>query len=254
MTISITGTHRYAQKLSAGEPALACFNIIPDPTTAEALSFAGFDIVIVDLQHGQATLHDLPNFVRAIDAHGAAPFARTPWSAPQDIMRAVDAGAVGIIIPMIETPEQARLAAEAARYPGRGNRSFGPVRPGLRDTEYANSIVHVYPMIETGAALESVDEIAAIEGVDGLFVGPVDLGLSMGIPALKAMTHPDVAAGIDTCIAAARKYGKIVGVPALNEEHARELIAKGAGWVSIGDDRKFVREAGAAALKPWTAR
>jgi 4-hydroxy-2-oxoheptanedioate aldolase len=252
--MNITGTHRYAANLNASQPSVGCFNIIPDPGTAEALAYAGFDIVIIDLQHGLATLQQLPDFVRAVELHGAAAFARVAWMEPQDIMKAADAGVAGIIIPMIETPEQARAAAVAARYPDRGNRSFGPVRPGLRDTGHANGIVHVYPMIETGSALESVEEIAAVDGVDGLFVGPVDLGLSMGVAAAEAMRHPLVAAGLEASIAAARKHGKLLGTPASGHEHARELLAKGADWVSVGDDRAMVRLASAEALRPWKTR
>jgi 4-hydroxy-2-oxoheptanedioate aldolase len=251
-TVKIEGSHRYAQRLEQGEPALACFNAIPDTQTAETLAAAGFDIVAVDAQHGAVTLHDLPDFVRAVELHGAATFVRVPWTAPEDIMRAADAGVAGLIIPMIETADEARTAAFAARYPPRGNRSFGPVRPHLRSTDSANDRVHVFPMIETVGALAVVDEILALDGVDGVFVGPVDLGLSLGLKAEEAMHHPDVVAGLDACIAAARRHGKLVGTVSVSTEHAQQLIAKGIDWVSLGDDRKYVRLSAAAALAPFT--
>jgi 4-hydroxy-2-oxoheptanedioate aldolase len=250
-TVKIEGSHRYAQRRQRGEPALACFNAIPDTQTAETLAAAGFDIVACDAQHGAITLHDLPDFVRAVELHGAAAFVRIPWTAPEDVMRAVDAGVAGLIVPMIETAEQARAAASAARYPPLGNRSFGPVRPHLRSTDAANDRVHVFPMIETAAALAAVEEIAAVEGVDGLFVGPVDLGLSLGLKSDEAMHHPDVVAGLDAAIAAAHARGKLVGTVSVGTEHARELIGKGVDWVSLGDDRKYVRLSAAAALAPF---
>jgi len=252
--MKISGTHRYARRLEAGEPSLACFIAIPDTLTAEAIAHAGFDIVVVDLQHGGASLYELPDFVRAIELHGAAAFVRVPWTAPQDIMRAADAGVAGIIIPMIETAEQAEIAAHAARYPPRGNRSFGPMRAERRTTDAANGIVHVFPMIETQGALAAVDEIAATEGVDGFFVGPVDLGLSMGVRAEEAFHHTDVVAALDVSIAAAHKHGKLVGTVSSSTEHARELIERGVDWVGIGGDKGFVREGAQAALKPWLPR
>ncbi|MCW2494502.1 aldolase/citrate lyase family protein [Jatrophihabitans sp.] len=248
---SIVGTHRYAQRLAAGEQPLVCFNAIPDTLTAEVLAQSGFDVVAVDLQHGGISILDLPDYVRAIELHGAAAFVRVSWTSPQEIMRAADAGVAALIIPMVETVEQAELAARAARYPPRGYRSFGPMRPALRATDRANEFIHVYPMIETATALAVVDDILAVDGVDGLFVGPVDLGLSMGIPSDKAMRHPDVVAGLDACLAAARKHGKLVGTPAVDTDHARELLAKGLSWVSLGEDKKFVRLAAAEALAPF---
>lgn len=250
---TIVGSHRYARRLEAGEPSLVCFSAVPDRLTVETLSHAGFDIVVVDLQHGGATLHELPDFVRAIELHGAAAFVRVSWASPQDIMRAADAGVAGIIVPMIETPEQALLAAHAARYPPRGNRSFGPMRAIRRGTDDANDVVHVFPMIETVGALATVAEIAAVEGVDGLFVGPVDLGLSLGVKAEAAFHHPDVVAGLDASIAAVRKHGKLVGTVASSIEHARELIAKGVDWVGIGGDKGFIREGAQAALASMAA-
>lgn len=250
--MTIAGTHRYAQRLAAGEPSSACFSAIPDRLTVETLAHAGFDIVVVDLQHGGATLHELPDFVRAIELHGAGAFVRVSWAAPQDIMRAADAGVAGIIVPMIETPEQAVLAAHASRYPPRGNRSFGPMRAQRRATDDANGIVHVFPMIETRGALAAVDEIAAVDGVDGLFIGPVDLGLSLGVRAEEAFHHPDVVAGLDASIAAARKHGKLVGTVSSDADHARRLVDRGVDWVGVGGDKGFVRDGAQAALRAWT--
>jgi len=251
--MKIVGSHRYAQRLEAGEPSLACFSAIPDRLTVETLSHAGFDIVVVDLQHGGAGLNDLPDFVRAIELHGAAAFVRVSWAAPEAIMRAADAGVAGIIVPMIETREQAVLAAHASRYPPRGNRSFGPMRALRRPTADANDVVHVFPMIETRAALAAVDEIAAVDGVDGLFVGPVDLGLSLGLRVEEAFHHADVVAGLDASIAAAQKHGKLIGTVASDHEHARALVRRGVDWVGAGGDKGFIREGAHAVLREWAS-
>lgn len=171
---------------AAGEVTLGAWCMIPGALTAEALGGCGFDWVLVDMQHGCMDYETALAMIRAIDLTGAIPVVRVPWNDPGIIGRVLDAGALGVIIPMIQTPDDARRAVEACRYPPAGRRSFGPVRVGLRDgpTYFAtaNDRVLVIPMIETVEALASVDEIAAVPGVDALFVGPFDLSIALGLP------------------------------------------------------------------------
>jgi len=160
--------------------------MIPDPLTAEALGRAGFDWVLIDMQHGCMDYETALAMIRAIDLTPAIPVVRVPWNDPGIIGRMLDAGALGVVVPMIQTREDARRAVEACLYPPAGRRSFGPVRVGMRDGPgyfiEANERVAVIPMIETPEALANVDEIAAVPGVDALFVGPFDLSIALGLP------------------------------------------------------------------------
>lgn len=250
----VTGTHRFATNVERGAPSLAAFQTLADPGAAEALSLAGYDIVVIDLQHGGASMRDLPEYVRAVELHGAAAFVRVPWPSPPDIMRAADAGASGIVVPMIESAEQAAMVARSARYPPRGNRSFGPLRPGFGGTDHANGSLHVVPMIETPGALAAVDDIVSIDGVDGVFVGPMDLGLSLGATAAEAIRHPDTVAGLDRVVAAAARHDVVVGTIGTDPDHVDELLGKGVAWVAVGSDKAFVQSGAAAAVRSWTAR
>lgn len=198
MTLSIQAAHGRGQaregfltvslkaRWTAGDVTLGAWCMIPEPLTAEALGRAGFDWVLVDMQHGCMDYETALNMIRAIDLTPAAPIVRVPWNDPGIIGRVLDAGALGVVIPMIQTAGDAKRAVEACLYPPKGRRSFGPVRAGMRDGPgyflEANSRVAVIPMIETPEALASVEEIAAVPGVDALFVGPFDLSIALGLP------------------------------------------------------------------------
>jgi 4-hydroxy-2-oxoheptanedioate aldolase len=214
------------------------------------MAAAGADFVIVDLQHGEATAEDLPGMIRAVDLHGATPMVRVPWCEPSVIMRALDAGAEGIVVPMVEDAEQATVAARATRYTPRGNRSFGPMRKA-RSTQDANDTIRCYPMVETPLGLANVDEIMAVDGVDGVFIGPVDLGLCLGIPGPESYRHPEVLAAVETCVASASAQGKVVGTVSNGPDHEQALFDRGVSFVSLGADKAFVTAGMAAALARW---
>ncbi|RAV76533.1 HpcH/HpaI aldolase family protein, partial [Aerococcus loyolae] len=170
----------------AGEVTLGAWCMMPGALSAEALALLGFDWVLIDMQHGGMDYQMAVDMIRAIDLAGVAPIVRVPWNDPGIIGRVLDAGALGLVIPMIETVEDARRAVDACLYPPAGRRSFGPVRVALRDGNgyfaTANDRVAVIPMIETSAALAAVDEIAGLPGVDAVFVGPFDLSVALGLP------------------------------------------------------------------------
>ncbi len=168
------------------EVTLGAWCMIPSSLTAEILAKGGFDWVLVDMQHGCMDYQTAVEMIRAIDLAGITPIVRVPWNEPGIVGRMLDAGAMGIVAPMIQNPDEARRLVEACRYPPAGRRSLGPVRVGARDgmgyVAGANNRVCVIPMIETVEALGAVEEIAAIPGVDALFVGPFDLSFSLGLP------------------------------------------------------------------------
>lgn len=241
-------TDRYRTKLDAGEGAIAALCTVSDLNIAEILA-VHFDMVMVDLQHGAAGLDRLHSLVLAIERHDAAAFVRVGWNQPQDIMRALDLGATGIIVPMIETAEQARHAAVATRYPPLGTRSFGPMRPGSLTTTEANRTVQCFPLVETVTGMQNLTEILDVEGVDGVYVGVGDLAISMGIGIAETYRSDAIAASVAAAVSAARERGKLVVTSAPDPEFADGLFDSGVDCVIVGLDKAmFIAGARAASI------
>lgn len=167
------------------EVTLGAWCMIPTSLTAEILAKGGFDWVLIDMQHGCMDYQAAVEMIRAIDLAGITPLVRIPWNEPGIIGRMLDAGAMGIVAPMINSVGEAQSLVDACRYPPIGKRSLGPIRVGARDgmgyVATANDRIAVIPMIETVDALAAVEDIAAVPGVDALFVGPFDLSFSLGL-------------------------------------------------------------------------
>lgn len=224
---------------ASGEVTLGAWCMIPEPLTAEALGRAGFDWVLVDMQHGCMDYETALNMIRAIDLTPALPIVRVPWNDPGIIGRMLDAGALGIVIPMIQTAEDARRAVDACLYPPKGRRSFGPVRVGQRDGQgyfmEANDRVAVIPMIETPEALANVEKIAVVPGVDALFVGPFDLSIALGLPPGDNDGKPVFDEAIVRISAAARSAGIATAVLS-NAKVAPLRIEQGFQMISTTTD------------------
>jgi 4-hydroxy-2-oxoheptanedioate aldolase len=173
-------------KWRAGEACLGAWLSIPDAWVAEAVSRQGFDYVCIDLQHGMIDYPDATNLILAIHAGGSLPLVRVPSNDLAAINRVLDAGARGVIVPLIESVQDVRRCVEACRYPPAGRRSYGPNRAALIGGagyfESANADVLCIPMIETRPALEAVEELVSVPGVDAVYVGPNDLSLALGQP------------------------------------------------------------------------
>lgn len=193
------------------EVTLGAWCMIPSSLTAEILAKGGFDWVLVDMQHGCMGYETAVEMIRAIDLAGITPLVRVPWNEPGIVGRMLDAGAMGIVAPMINSVEAAQSLVDACRYPPLGKRSLGPVRVGARDgmgyVGAANARVAVIPMIETAEALAAVEDIAAVPGVDALFVGPFDLSFSLGLPPGDNDGKPPFDDAIARINAAARARG-----------------------------------------------
>ncbi|TVV76725.1 HpcH/HpaI aldolase family protein [Sphingomonas solaris] len=217
---------------------------IADGVSIELMGKAGFDFVILDTQHGGIGWADLLTAFQALDVGGTRGLVRVGWTDPMQIMRAMDLGALGVVVPMVSTAEQARPAAQAVRYPPHGIRSFGPVRSAYTAEGTATEPLCMV-MIETAEAIDNVDAIAATPGVDGLFVGPVDLALSLGLGA--ALVMPDaVKAAIDKVVAACRRHDVVSGCAALGAANAREMMDRGVQFITIGADAGYIRRGAAA--------
>ncbi|HEX5379579.1 MAG TPA: aldolase/citrate lyase family protein [Phenylobacterium sp.] len=224
---------------ASGEVTLGAWCMIPSALTAEALGKAGFDWVLIDMQHGCMDYETALSMIRAVDLSSAVPVVRVPWNDPGIIGRVLDAGALGVVIPMIQSAEDARRAVEACLYPPAGRRSFGPVRVGLRDGPgyfaTANDRVAVIPMIETAEALAEVEDIAATPGVDALFVGPFDLSIALGLPPGDNDGKPVFDEALLKVSAAARRAGVATAVLS-NAKIAPLRVRQGFQMVSVTTD------------------
>ncbi|CAN7543841.1 aldolase/citrate lyase family protein [Phenylobacterium sp. LjRoot219] len=239
------------EAVAAGRPSFGVWVTLPDPISVEVIGRAGYDCAILDTQHGGITWDNLLPAIQALDLSATRAVVRVGGTDQVQIMRALDLGALGVIVPMVSTAAQARVAAEAMRYPPHGIRSFGPVR-----NYYGVQPVSFEPlclvMIETAEGLANVEAIAATPGVDGLFVGPVDLALSLGLGPQLQM-GPEVLAAIDRVVAACRAHGKISGSASLGLANAGDLAARGVQFIAQGADVGFIRRAAAEELEKLRA-
>ncbi len=250
-------TNALKQKWQAGESGLGAWLAIPNSWVAEAVSRLGFDYVCVDLQHGMIDYPDATELILAIHAAGSTPIVRVPSNDLGAINRVLDAGALGIIVPLIESVADVEAAVQACRYPPAGRRSYGPNRAALvagpNYFETANEKVLCIPMIETRAALDAVEDLAAIPGVDALYVGPNDLSLSLGLP--PGADNPDPYQAAYRRIAkACTDAGIVAGIHA-NAELCAKHRATGYRMVTISTDASaLVRGVAADLEKARSAR
>jgi len=223
------------QRMLAGQPAVGIVLDMGSPTVAGIVARSGFDFVLVDYQHGDWDDASALAAFRAISLGSAVPMARVRQNDFYAIGRALDRGALGIVVPMVNSPDEARAAAFAMRYPPQGGRSFAgslAVHYGPDYGTWANQEVFLAVQIETAQAAERAEEILATEGVDSCWIGPMDLARSMGV-APGAQAHEDA---IQRVLDACHKTGKIPGVYAPNVATAYSRIEQGFRFVTAADD------------------
>jgi 4-hydroxy-2-oxoheptanedioate aldolase len=236
-----------------GEPAWGGWCTIPSPWAAEVMARAGFDYVNVDMQHGLIGYADMVGMVQAIHATEAAAIVRVPWNQPDHIMRALDAGAQGVIIPMVNSPEEALQAAGACRYAPAGYRSYGPIRSRFMLEDYtaeaANADVICCVMVETATGVDRVDEIVSLAGVDVIYVGPNDLAISIGAPPSYAPEGGEHRRLIDATIAACERHGKIAGIQCSGVDQGRLWADNGVRMLSVVTDTTALLESSKSVLE-----
>jgi 4-hydroxy-2-oxoheptanedioate aldolase len=217
---------------------------IPNAFATELMAHQGWDSLTIDMQHGVVDYGAALGMLQAIATTATIPLARVPWNEPGIIMKMLDAGCFGIICPMINTRAECEAFVGACRYPPRGYRSFGPLRAALyAGSDYAaraDRIVITMAMIETRQAIENIEEIVQTPGLDALYIGPADLGQSLGFGATMDPTEPEVLAAIDLVSASARRHGVIVGMHTGSVEYARHMAAKGMQFLTIGSDARLL--------------
>ncbi len=239
------------QKWAAGDVTYGAWCMMPGALGIEVIGKTGFDWVLIDMQHGCMGYEGALEMIRAADLHGLSSVVRVPWNEPGIIGRMLDAGAEAILIPMIETAADAKAAVDACRYPPAGRRSLGPIRVGTRDgggyMRSANDRVAVIPMIETAQALAEVEAIAAVPGVDALFVGPFDLSIALGLSPGDNDGTEVFDNALTRTIAAASAAGIALAVLS-NQKVAPLRIEQGFTMVSVTMDTVALASASAAAL------
>ena len=222
---------------------------IPHPFSAELMAHQGWDSLTVDLQHGQSDFAAMCGMFAAISTTDTVPLMRVAWNTPGDVMRALDAGAYGVICPNIDTPEDCARFVGACRYPPDGYRSFGPKRAilyaGADYVEHANETLLAIVQIESVAGLKNVDAIAATRGLDMLYVGPSDLGLALGREARQNQTDPVVMEAVDKILAAAKRAGRFAGMHCTSAEYALQMIEKGFDFVTVISDEGLLAKGAA---------
>lgn len=235
-----------------GRPTVGCWLSLANTYSAEALAKLGFDWVCVDLQHGLLDYTDLTHLLPAISSSDATPIVRVPWNEPYEVMKALDAGAYGVIVPMINNREEAERAVAACRYPPDGNRSFGPIRAALYGgrgyAREANGQIACIAMIETQQGLDNLDDIVATPGLDAVYIGPSDLALALGLPAVGDTDQADHAAAVARILEACRKAGIGAGIHTSSLEYTRKYLAAGFQMVTLGSDAGFMMRAAAEDL------
>jgi 4-hydroxy-2-oxoheptanedioate aldolase len=225
---------------------------IPSTWSAELMAHQGWDSLTIDMQHGLMGLDMTIPMLQAISTTDCIPLVRVTWNEPGLIMRALDAGAYGVICPMIDTPEACEAFVGACRYHPQGYRSHGPTRAlvyaGDDYPAQANSTVLAFAMIETRTALDNVEAIASVPGLDGFYIGPADLRLSLMGSAKMDNEEPEFLAALDTIMEAARRHHLIVGIHTASSEYARKMIQRGAQLVTLSSDTGLLRGAARAAI------
>ena len=228
------------QKLRAGEAVVGTFCNLPSPAAAEMLGIAGFDFIIIDAEHSPVDLDTCEHMVRACDASGMAAMVRIAVNMPQNILRYLDTGVVGAQIPMVNSREEAEMVVTAVKYPPLGRRGLAAHRATRYGTnidlaEYvriANEETLVCVQVETTEALAKVEEIASVELVDLVFLGPTDLSSAMGLPGQP--THPDVLAAIEQAGNTIRGAGKVAGTIAGSPQAYEHWRSRGFQYLCTG--------------------
>ena len=199
----------------SGGAAVNGWLAVPNSFSAETMAHQGWDSLTVDLQHGVNDYLAAASMIQAIELVGGTPIARVPWNEPGIIGKVLDAGAHGVVVPMVNTREQAEAVVRSVRYAPDGSRSWGPVMAGMRHDEnksWAEAHVATIPMIETAEAIDNLDEILSVPGVDAIYVGPADLGVSLGLSPYGNDGNPTFDDALKTIVDACRRHGVVPGI------------------------------------------
>ena len=233
--------NKIKQIWQSGGAAVNGWLAIPNGFSAETMAQAGWDSVTVDLQHGVQDYMSMVTCFQAMQAHPVLPMVRVPWNEPGIVGKVLDAGAYGVICPMVNTVEQAQNFVSYCRYPPAGARSNGPIRAGIYgvSTGYqktANEEILCIPMIETQQAIDNLEHILDVPGIDAVYIGPSDLGFSMGLIPILDREEPQILEAYDKILRETSKRGIAACIHCGSSAYAKRAIGMGFKLVTIGND------------------
>lgn len=242
------------QRLKAGEQTYGVWMTVESPIVTEYLSTLGFDWFVFDTEHSPLNIYQVQTLMQAMRGDRTTPLVRVVWNDVVPIKRALDIGAYGVVVPWVNTREEAELAVQACRYAPRGLRGCGPRRAAMFDSEYlttADDEVLVIAQIETKRAVENIEAILSVDGIDVSYIGPADLSASYG--HLGNMAHPVVQQAIDRVYDASRAADVAAGVHMGAGKTIIDRVSKGYDFITVGNDLQFF-QAGATALLEQLSR
>lgn len=229
---------------SEGKVAVNGWLAIPNGFATETMAHQGWDSLTVDMQHGVVDYQAMVGMLQAISTTNTVPIVRVPWLEPGILMKSLDAGAYAVICPMVNTREDAQKLVAWTTYAPRGTRSFGPVRAmlygGSDYPQHANDTIVRFAMIETAQALDNLDQIMSVEGLDAVYIGPTDLSLSLGCRPNMDEPDPKAQQAMAHVLERAKAHGLIAGIHNFGTKAALERIAMGFQFVTIGSDARFI--------------
>ncbi|WP_420391267.1 HpcH/HpaI aldolase family protein [Acuticoccus sp.] len=250
--------NKLKERWAEGHATINGWLSIASTFSAEIMAAQGYDSLTVDLQHGGLDYGDALPMFQAMRASGVVPLARVPWNEPGIIMKMLDAGAYGIICPMVNTRAEAEALVSAMRYPPKGTRSFGPTRvsfaAGADYASGANDELLAFAMIETGEAFENVEEIAATPGLDALYIGPADLtlGVTNGrLPPGFDRQEEEMVEAIKRILAAAKSAGIRAVLHCGSAQYAANAVGWGFDMVTVSNDTRLLATSAAASVSEW---
>ena len=235
-------------RLKSGKACVNAWLAIPSGFSAEVMAQCGWDSVTVDIQHGVQDYQSMVQCFQAMDRHPITPLVRVPWNEPGIIGKALDGGAWGVICPMVNTQAESRALVSYSLYPPQGKRSNGPIRAAAygESSPYqsiANDEVLVIPMIETQEAVDNIDAILDVPGISGIYIGPSDLGFSLGLKPMLDREEPEIFKIYEKLVAATAKRGQFAGIHNATGTYAARMIGMGFRLVTIANDSGLMAKA-----------
>ena len=236
--------NRLREIWAQGGAAVNGWLAIPNSFSAETMAHQGWDSLTIDLQHGVVDYQAMVPMLQAVSTTNTVPVVRVPWLEPGILMKALDAGAYGVICPMVNTRADAEKLVAYTHYAPRGTRSFGPVRAllygGADYPQHANDTIVAFAMIETAQALDNLDDILATPGLDAVYIGPSDLSLALGCKPTIDDLDPKAAEAVQHILARAKAHGVVAGIHNGTPEAALQRIAMGFQFVTVSSDARLM--------------